>query len=295
MMRAAAWARDGRDWPLAAHSRFVATPGLCWHVQVLGAETAPVMLLLHGTGAATHSWRDCARLWAEHWRVIVPDLPGHGFTTGRPAGGMTMPAIARALGDLLRALAAEPVIIVGHSAGAAIALRMALDHVVRASALVGVGAAITPIPGLGAALFPTLARLLFVNPLAPHVFAQFASRPGEVARFLLRSTGSHLDAAGIRYYQRLFARPDHCAGAIALMASWDLDTLARDLPRIATPLLLLHGARDAAIAPAGVERAARAIACARLVMLDHCGHLAHEEQPAEIAARVNAFAREIMP
>lgn len=53
-----AWDRDGRDWPNRAASRFVEVGGIHWHVQQLGQ--GPVLLLLHGTGAATHSWRDIA-------------------------------------------------------------------------------------------------------------------------------------------------------------------------------------------------------------------------------------------
>ena len=47
------WATDGRDWPNHAASRFVEAAGMRWHVQVMGS--GPALLLLHGTGAATHS------------------------------------------------------------------------------------------------------------------------------------------------------------------------------------------------------------------------------------------------
>jgi pimeloyl-ACP methyl ester carboxylesterase len=64
---------------------------------------------------------------AQHFRVIAPDLPGHGFTKGRPPNGLTMPGVARALAGLIGELVADPALVVGHSAGAAIAIRMALD------------------------------------------------------------------------------------------------------------------------------------------------------------------------
>ena len=84
--------------------------------------------------------------------------------------------------------------------------------------------------------------MLFVNPFAPHIFAGIARQAGEAGRFLARSTGSHVDAAGADLYGRLFATLGHCAGAITMMADWDLDTLARDLPRLAAPIALVHGA-----------------------------------------------------
>ena len=72
-----------------------------------GDRDKPVLLLLHGTGAATHSWRSLAPLLAEHFRVVAPDLPGHGFTSGRPSGGLAMPAVARSVSDLMGALALD--------------------------------------------------------------------------------------------------------------------------------------------------------------------------------------------
>lgn len=288
MSRAPRWEVEGRDWPNRDSSRFVQTGRIRWHVQVMG--DGPVMLLIHGTGAATHSWRGLAPRLAKHFTVVAPDLPGHGFTTGRPAPGLTMPAMARALGDLLTALGLDPQVIAGHSAGAAIGVRMALDGIARPRALVGLNAALLPFPGLGAKLFPTLARMLFVNPFAPHIFARIASTPGETGRFLARSTGSRIDAAGVGFYERLFVTPAHCDGAITMMADWDLAALRRDLPKLAVPLLLVHGAADSAIPPANAREAAALVAGAEVTILHGLGHLAHEERPGEIAAIVMQFA-----
>ena len=78
------WERDGRDWPNREASRFVEAGGLRWHVQQMGR--GPVLLLLHGTGASTHSWRALLPLLAKSFTVVAPDLPGHGFTA-TPSGG----------------------------------------------------------------------------------------------------------------------------------------------------------------------------------------------------------------
>lgn len=281
------WDVEGRDWPNRAHSRFVDVGRMRFHVQIMG--DGPVLLLLHGTGAATHSWRALAPLLAEQATVIAPDLPGHGFTTGRPAGGMGIIAMARAVGELLEVLEIRPQAMAGHSAGAAIAVRTALDGVADPAAIIGLNAALLPFPGLAAALFPTLARLLFVNPLAPHILSRLMRSPGETARFLARSTGSRIDQQGVRCYERLFATSDHCAGAIGMMADWDLEALKRDLPRLHTPLLLVHGEADAAIPLATARGAAAMVSGAQLQTLPRLGHLAHEEQPSDIAVIIRNF------
>lgn len=287
-MSAPRWDVEGRDWPSRAHSRFVDAARVRWHVQVMGQ--GPVLLLLHGTGAATHSWRALAPLLAEHFTIVAPDLPGHGFSTGWPVGGLSMPAMARAVRDLLAGMDMTPRIIVGHSAGAAIAIRMALDRLADPAAIVGLDVAILPFPGLGAKLFPSLARLLFVNPFAPHFFARLARTQGETARFLARSTGSRIDAEGVSFYERLFSTSDHCAGAITMMANWDLESLKRDLPRLQTRLLLVHGEADSAIPLSAAEEAAAMVKGAKVVPLAGLGHLAHEERPDEIAAMIVSFA-----
>lgn len=291
MSYAPRWDVEGRDWPNRASSRFVDTGRMRWHVQLMGppAGEAPVMLMIHGTGAATHSWRALAPLLAEHFTIVAPDLPGHGFTTGRPPGGAALPAVASALGGLMETIGVRADAIVGHSAGAAVAVRMALDGRAAPKHIVGLNAALLPFAGLAARLFPTLAKLLFVNPLAPSIFARMMRSRGEVARFLVRSTGSRIDPAGVDDYARLFATPAHCAGALAMMADWDLDALARDLPRLATPLLLVHGEADAAIPIATARDAAARVGDGRLVALPGLGHLAHEEQPAVVAALIRDF------
>lgn len=284
MTAALDWRRDGGDWPNRDASRFVDAGGVRWHVQVAG--NGPVLLLLHGTGASTHSWRDMLGPLAERFTVVAPDLPGHGFTTPLPRP--TLPAMARAVAALTAALGLPPAMIVGHSAGAAIALRLTLDA--APLPVVAFNGALLPFPGLAAKLFPSLARLLFVNPLVPQIAARQARSRATVARFLARATGSALDARGIDLYARLFAQPGHVAGALGMMANWDLAALAADFGRVAAPLLLVYGDRDAAVPPSVARRVARSIAGAATRALPGLGHLAHEEQPQAAVATIAAAA-----
>ncbi len=282
MSAAPDWEVEGKSWPNRAASRFVASGPLNWHVQHMGE--GPALLLLHGTGAATHSWRGLMPLLAERFTVIAPDLPGHGFTKGRPIGGYGLPAIAAAVRSLLETIEADPALLVGHSAGAAIAARMVLDRDAD-TPIIGFSPALMPFPGLAAKLFPAMARMLFVNPLVPRIFARIARTPGETERFLKRSTGSAIDAEGLACYRALFGTAGHCGGALAMMAHWDLEALKRDLGSLAAPVLLVHGERDAAIPMSAVHEAADEIPGAAIELLDGLGHLAHEERP-ELAAEI---------
>ena len=281
------WERDGADWPNRAASRFVRAADLTWHVQEFGMPGAPVVLLLHGTGAATHSWAGLAPLLAEHFRVVAPDLPGHGFTDPLPAGRLSLPGMAAAIRDLLRVLDLSPDLVVGHSAGAAILVRLCLDGLAP-RLLVALNGALTPFPGLASVLFPGLARMLFLNPVTPRIFAWTADRPA-VER-LIRGTGSRLDARGLELYRRLFRCPGHVAGALGMMANWDLPTLARDLPRLETRTLLVVGGDDKAIKPDDSFALRERLRSARVELLRGLGHLAHEEAPERVAEIILAEA-----
>jgi magnesium chelatase accessory protein len=272
------WARDGRDWPNRESSRFVQADGLRWHVQVMGS--GPVLLLVHGTGAATHSWRDVMPLLAADFTVVAPDLPGHGFTETPARAGLSLPGMARALSALLNVLEVSPVIAVGHSAGAAVLARMCLDGMIAPACLVSLNGAFLPLPG--PPIFSPLAKLLARVPVIPQMFAWHVADTSVVRR-LMRGTGSEIDERGLEFYARLMRRPGHAAAALGMMANWDLPPLARDLARLKAKLLLVVGENDRTIKPMDGERVRAQVPGARLVLLPGLGHLAHEERPAEVA------------
>jgi magnesium chelatase accessory protein len=284
------WETDGRDWPHRSASRFVEAGGLTWHVQEMGA--GPAVVLLHGTGAATHSWRHLMPLLARDSRVIAMDLPGHGFTRGRPKGGLTLPGMAAAVTALLGALGVRPARLIGHSAGAAIALRMVRSGL-EVPEVIGLNPALMPFPGVFAPLFQGLARALVLNPLVPRLFAASTRGAGDTERFLVRSTGSAIDAEGLRHYGRLLGNSHHCRGALEMMAGWDLATLQRELPDVEARVRLIHGAKDAAVPTSAAQQAARLIPRAELTVLAGLGHLAHEERADLVAGALAAGAHQI--
>jgi magnesium chelatase accessory protein len=228
-------------------------------------------------------------LLAQDFTVVAPDLPGHGFTEAPRAEGYTLSKMATAAENLMEALAIKPALSVGHSAGAAIAARMTLDGALDAP-IVSLNGALLPFPGVARQIFPAMARALFLNPFAPRLFALQGQSRRFVGNFLERSTGSKIDAEGERLYQSLFARSDHCAGALGMMANWDLDGLKRDLPKLLVPTLLIAAADDAAVPPPVARQVAKIIPNAEVLTLPALGHLMHEEAPDRIADAVSAFA-----
>lgn len=280
--------RDGEDWPHRAVSQFVSAGGVDWHVQIMGE--GPVLLLLHGAGASSHTWRDLMPGLAKHFRIIAPDFPGQGFSSlPRRSALFSLPGMARALADLLAAINARPDVIVGHSAGCAVGIRMALDGLVRPSLIIGINAALLPFHAVNT-LYSGLAKFFAFNPLVPWFVSSQARQPRAVER-LIDETGSRLDATGIALYRHLAQKSDHVAGTLRMMANWDLDALRKDLPHLAVPLILMVGSRDRTINPDRAHEIRRLLPDAEVVSVPGLGHLAHEERPELFASEIERLAK----
>lgn len=289
MSESLVWERDGAGWPNREHSRFVTAAGLRWHVQQMGR--GPVVLLLHGTGASTHSWRDLMPLLARRFSVVAPDLPGHAFTSRPAPHELSLTGMAQAVCALMRRLDMCPAIVAGHSAGAAVALRMAVDKCIDPAAIISLNGALFPFAGLARHIFPPVARLMLLNPLTPRIFSLRAANPERVRR-LMENTGSHIDDAGLALYGRLFRNTGHVLGALGMMANWDLGPVQRAMHRIQTPVILVAAAGDKAVPASNSLRARDQLPHARVVYLPGLGHLAHEEAPEKIAGIIEEAARE---
>jgi magnesium chelatase accessory protein len=281
------WSRDGLDWSNRDASTFIEAAGIHWHVQKMGR--GPPLLLLHGTGAATHSWRGLAPILARQFTAVAPDLRGHGFTQSPPPHRLSLPGMASDASQLLRTLDVKPEIVLGHSAGAAILARMCLDGKISPRLLVSINGAFMPFGGIANHLLSPLAKLLVMNPFVPRMFARQAANAGAIER-LIRNTGSTIDEHGVALYRKLVCSPAHVAAALRMMANWRLEPLLHDLPRLTTALLLLAADKDRSISPNVAWRVREICSQAMIERLPGLGHLAHEERPQLIADLILRYA-----
>jgi magnesium chelatase accessory protein len=150
-------------------------------------------------------------------------------------------------------------------------------------AIVSLNGALLPFPGMANDFFGPAARFLASSTITAKAFALFAGSRSSIER-MMRSTGSSIDADGMRQYERLAGSSAHVHGALALMANWDLRPLLQDLPRLPARLVLVTGSKDGMVPPAEAYRVRSLFPKAELVSLRGLGHLAHEERPADIAA-----------
>lgn len=278
------------DWPWREAGRVMDTGQLRVH----GVQTGsgPDLLLLHGVGGSTHCWAPLIERLRVHWRVTALDLPGHGFTDPPPDSRLTPEGMRDDLELALAAFDCEPQVLVGHSAGAALAFMLAARRPApSARLLLGINPSLArpermPMPRW----IETLARP-FVRAGA---FAQFWATIGRspaMLRRVLDSTGSPTTPEQRRYYAAIASSPRHVHCALTMMVQWDDESVARAFDVVGDTvdrLILLAGTRDRWIPPAALEPVAARIPGAELRSFD-AGHLGPEERPDDIASLIDRY------
>jgi pimeloyl-ACP methyl ester carboxylesterase len=248
------------------------------------AGSGPSVALLHGLGGAASNWTLVAPALAERCRVLVPELPGHGGSSPLPAPVETLDPYADRLAALLR----RPTVLVGHSLGGVVALRVAArhPHVVRGLVLAGCA-------GIGSGTRRSQRALMLAALIKPG--KRISRRRRIVARQpLLKRLAFGLVAVADPLALDPVAAEGFLAGAgLYTDARTASDALGRtdpriDLERVRCPALVLHGARDAQVPLRDGFEYARRLGAPLRVIAD-CGHLLIGERPGAVVDAVCEF------
>jgi len=244
------------------------------------------LVLLHGLSDSHRSWRRVAAAMAEHRRVLMLDLPGHGLS-GRPDACYSLDWHAAVVGDWIDRLGLEEIDLVGHSFGGGVAQFLLLSHAHRVRRLalvapgglgheVGLGLRLLSLPGAETVIQPFLGvgTRIALRTLGPGAFSPadrawqgwVNSAPG-TARALTRTVRGVIDIDG---QHRHFLDRAH-----------EVDRLP--------PLAVFWGDRDPILPIAQGLRAMEAIEGARLTTFADCGHFPHLEQPDRFLSELSRF------
>lgn len=279
------------DWPNAAISRQVLCTPHRWHVQESGS--GPTVLLIHGAGGSVHSFRALIPILAQTHHVVAIDLPGQGFTQ---LGARHRCGLDEMVGDIAKLCDQEgwaPDAIVGHSAGAAIALQVSkaiLSPRGQPPRIVGINPALDRFDGVAGVMFPIIAKMLAAVPFSARFFSAASANPGRI-QALISGTGSVLDSEGLEIYRQLVADRNHVDATLLMMAQWDLNDLAKGLPILPAQTLFIAGTKDSAVPPKVPRKAAEIMPDARVIEIEGKGHLVHEEVPDTVARHILDFLR----
>ncbi len=252
---------------------FVNANGLTMHVQVDGPAAAPVLVLIHSLGTSGHVWDAQAQALAGSFRVVRPDLRGHGLTAVTP-GPYTIAGMAADVIAALDALGVGQAHIGGLSIGGLVAQSLAHQAPGRVASLILCDTALAIPPPQGWHDRAALVRSSGMEALVEPVMARWVT-PG----FMGDPAALGLRAMLLR------TAPEGYAGAAEAIAAADLSA---DTASLHVPALVLVGEHDEATPPSSAE-ALRAALNGSLVVLPGAAHIPTAEVPDLVTDAIRTF------
>lgn len=274
-------------------AQFVDSDGLTVHVETAGytgaAASPPVIVLLHGFGASTFSWREVLEPLATLGDVVAYDRPAFGFTQ-RPTAWQGenpygVPGNLALLDAVIDQFAhAREVILVGHSAGGVIAGEYARLNPDRVDALVLVAPAVLTGGGPPAWLTPVLG-IAQIERLGPLLVQGIASSGDQLLEQSFADPTALSDIVREGYRKPLTVIGWEAALWRFTTAERD-NGLAENLDGLTVPTLLVTGDADTVVPTADTQKLVTLLPNADLVVIPRSGHLPHEETPEAFLAAV---------
>jgi magnesium chelatase accessory protein len=279
------------DWPNRQISRSVQVAGLTWHVQISGK--GPLILLLHGTGSSTHSWAELTPLLNQEAQILNVDLPGHAFTQGASVESLKLEEIASNLIALIEELKLPwPTMVVGHSAGAPLALAFAVQAKIKPRVIIGFNPSLIPPPPSYTQFFGPMLGPVTKSATLASILAKIAPLSGMTDR-LLDSTNTNLPETNRNYYRRLFTSPEHVRGAMNFMASANINQVLSASSSLPSKLIWVIGESDQWVPELGLQKIIRQYFPKSTAMHWQGGHIMHEVETAKSADLILSELRQI--
>jgi abhydrolase domain-containing protein 6 len=240
------------------------------------------ILLIHGFGGDKEGWLLMASMLAWRRGLVIPDLPGFGAAGAIPKRAASAANQARVLASLLDELEIRRVHLVGNSMGGGIALRFASDFPTRAASMTLIGSVGPTVEKSEVGLAIDRGE----NPLITESVDDLDRLLRLVAEKVPPSSRAMRRHLGADRYARRDAQA-------LLFDGWNDppsdESVPKDLAKILTPTLVIHGECDRVIHPATGKALARELPNARLELLPAIGHVPQLEAPKLTAALIDAF------
>jgi pimeloyl-ACP methyl ester carboxylesterase len=248
------------------------------------AGNGPLVVLLHGFGETSSIWNSQMQWLAQHYTVLVPDLPGSGASEA--IDDMSIEGLAACIDLLVRSVSDDPFCLIGHSMGGYIALAYAERFADR---LTGLGLfhstayadspakietrkkAIEFVHAKGAGAFLALA--------IPGLFAPTtkAHRP-ELIEKQIEEAHNFSSSSVVSYYGAMMIRPDRSAV----------------LKQFEKPVLFVSGDADTLLPPEDLMQQARLSKKGYIYILEQSGHMGMLEEPEKTNQILTSFLSRVV-
>lgn len=280
---------------------FVSLNGLDVHVETLvftgDSKNPPLIVLMHGFGASTFSWREVIDPLAKFGEVVAYDRPAFGFTE-RPTewtgeNPYSFAGNLKLLDALLARFASDrKVVLVGHSAGGQLAAEYARLNPTKVDALVLVDPAILTTGG-GPSGLDWFYQIPQIDRLGPILVSSIASSGNDVIRqsFFDKTLLTDEVLEGYRAplkvkgWERAFWK---------FVSAPRANDLKNNLAELRQPTLLISGSNDTIVPTADTVQLNEQLPNSDLEIIERAGHLPHEEQPDAFMAAFESHFKSLL-
>jgi pimeloyl-ACP methyl ester carboxylesterase len=254
------------------------------------------IVLLHGWPQTSHAWRRVKPLLSSRCDVVIPDLPGFGFTS-KPEGGFDKKTISRRLRDFVRALGPSRIALAGHDIGGHVAYAYAAQWPEEVSHLIFIESSL---PGFGQEESMDVSKggsWHFGFNMAGDISEELVRGREKlfVDHFMRREKVGLFDAnsvsdADIEHYARALQRPGALRSSFSYYRTLPIDrsdNSAWGQTPLPMPVLAIGAAWG--YGPASERTIRRVAKDVRAAIIERCGHYPAEERPGELARAIIDF------
>jgi magnesium chelatase accessory protein len=252
----------------------------------VGGE-GPSLVLVHGLGGSAANWVELAPLLAPHFRLVIPDLPGHGAS--EPLAGVSgLQPYADRVAAVMAHERAAPAAVVGHSLGGLVVLRLAFRRPQLVSGVVLAASAGLSVGGVWGRNLLTAVTVVRPGRLAGR-YRSLVARSRLLRRvvFGVVSVADPVGLSDVSVEGFLAGQVLHTDTGSAWRALRD-DDPRQELERLGQPALILWGADDVQLPLDDAFEYARRLR-APLRVIAGCGHLLIGERPEACADAIQHF------
>ena len=271
-------------------------------VRAAGDPDAPILLFTHGFSLDMSVWHEQWVDLADDFRCVLMDHRSHGESGRAAHGDLSLRAMGRDVAAVVEAVAVDrPAVVVGHSMGAMAILAMAEQRPelfgprVAGVALLGAASSDLLRGAMGSVtelLRPRLGTFTTAARRVDRLRRAVLSSPADVSGAITRMTqfGPEAPRHLVDHIVSLAERAPSEVWTDGLAGLMEMD-LRHALPRVSVPALVVVGEHDRVTPPATAVELVGGLPDGRLVVVEHAGHMAMLEQPAEVNHELRVFAR----
>jgi pimeloyl-ACP methyl ester carboxylesterase len=275
-------------------SKFIEVDGINIHYVTYGSGDR-VFVLIHGFGASTYSFKDVMKPLSAYGKVVAFDLPGFGLSERPNIRNFKINPYSREgqveiTKDFIDNLNLGRVILVGHSMGGTIASILAIEYPEVVDGLV------LEDPAIYDGAEPSyIVRKIIDSMLVKAIFPIIARPLADNLQVFLKRAfydQSKVTEAEIEGYKKSFEVENWDKGLYQILIANNRVKFIDKVGQIDVPVLVVTGADDKIVPPEDTEKFSKLLKYSRLVVINNCGHIPHEEDPQVFVHAVVNFIEE---